>query len=488
MQHSNGLIKTRYTIAIIERHLNKLVSIVLLSLLTISCSCSDTSSSAHLDTLPKCSPIVVVGVDGLEWDIILPMLAEHKLPNLAKIMQQGSYGKLETFFPTLSPVIWTTVATGKSHEKHGIHHFARNRGQENLELYQSTDRQTKAIWNIATDYHKTVNSIGWWMTYPVETINGVMVAQTNTNAQFDTRAGKNIWKGSLVKDVPHQVWPAERQAEIMSIYQVSQRNLASITKEVFGTFPHPLGELDKRLWDNCQWAFRADATYLDIALSLAAEPSQADLTLLYFGGPDVVGHRFWRYMQPDRFTHKPSTQQLENFSSIITDYYVYMDKAIGQLRSAYGEQATFIVMSDHGMHAINSDRPFNPDAPPSNINSGDHQDAPPGVFFAVGPHVKSMVYDASKKALTRDKLRTICSVMDITPTLLAMMRLPIGEDMEGRVASTIFKDDFQIECQPDVLVTHDTAAFVESHKKRANLRRQDQERIDQLKSLGYIGR
>jgi len=104
MQRECESVIFRISVSIIERQLHKLVSIVVLLLVLISCSCSCSSSSSNLDSLPKCSPIVVVGVDGLEWDIILPMLAEHKLPNLAKMMQHGTFGKLETFFPTLSPV------------------------------------------------------------------------------------------------------------------------------------------------------------------------------------------------------------------------------------------------------------------------------------------------------------------------------------------------------------------------------------------------
>ena len=154
-------------------------------------------------------PVMLIGADGLDCDLASPMLKAGQLPNLAKLMQAGVAGKLGTLKPTKSPVIWTTIATGIGKKRHGITGFMNKRAGEvepdphdeteataeeenaysqglNAEstkkksLVRSTDRKVKALWNIASDNGRSVASIGWWVTWPVEPINGIMVAQTNT--------------------------------------------------------------------------------------------------------------------------------------------------------------------------------------------------------------------------------------------------------------------------------------------------------------------
>ena len=148
----------------------------------------------------------MIGVDGLEWDVLLPLVRDGKAPAMASLMRRGVFGKLETLQPTLSPVIWTTIATGKSPTEHGIGNFVKPVLKDGKpELFSNLDRRTKAIWNIASDYDKRVAVVGWWMTYPVEAINGVMVAQTNTAEQLDIAGGKQIWKGQLIQGAAGQV-------------------------------------------------------------------------------------------------------------------------------------------------------------------------------------------------------------------------------------------------------------------------------------------
>ena len=152
-------------------------------------------------------PTLIIAVDGLDWNLLLPAMREGRAPNLLDLARRGSAARLSTFEPTDSPIIWTSVATGKSPVNHGIVDFAKRSEDGSFALYDSTDRTTKALWNIVSDHAMKVHSVGWWMTYPVEGVNGVMVAQTNTEAQLETAAGKHVWKGTIVDGVPGQVWP-----------------------------------------------------------------------------------------------------------------------------------------------------------------------------------------------------------------------------------------------------------------------------------------
>ena len=448
----------------------------------------EAEQGASSGSPPAAGSILLVGIDGLEWNVMLPMLREGRLPTFSALIERGRYGLLESFIPTESPVIWTSVATGKQPRKHGIQGFAHRDPQNprQLVLYDNRDRKTVALWEILSDHQRRVACIGWWMTHPVDPVSGVMVAQTNTSAQLDTREGRNIWKGTLRKGVPDQVHPPERQDEMISILEQVDAELPDLTRRIFGEFPHPLRLLGQRLWDNTQWAFRADATYVRIALLLAGERPLPDLTLLYLGGPDIVGHRFWRYMKPDPFLHRPAFEEIENFGSVIEDYYAYVDAALGKLASAYGNETTLIVVSDHGMHAHNLTARFDRDHPPADVSSGHHREAPPGVFFAAGPIIHSEGAARPPPVLSRDDLRTVGSVLDLAPTLLAAFRIPTAADMDGRVIHELFTEDFRIAEQPPPVPTHDTEAFFARRARPSAAHPGHDERVEQLEALGYI--
>lgn len=446
----------------------------------------ERSTAAPRNGTQTATPILLIGADGMEWRVALPLLAQGKLPNLARLMQRGSYGRLKSFRPTESPVIWTSVATGKVHSKHGILHFVRRGPSGSQTLYDNSDRRTKAIWNILSDYDKRVCTVGWWMTYPVEPINGVMVAQTNTAAQVDTRWGRAVWKGTLMKDLPGQVYPPQRQGEMIAVLQSVERELSELTRRIFGEFPNPPSVLAQRLWANCLWAFQADATYARVTTQLLRQDPAFDLTMVYFGGTDVVGHRFWRYAHPDIYRHKPSPGQVENFGHVIDDYYIYIDAKIGELLAASSPDATVIVVSDHGMKPINRGARFDPDDPPADVNSAHHRKAPPGILVAAGPCIKKSPVDKPPESLQAKDLTTVGSVYDITPTILALMRIPVGQDMDGRVLAELIRDDFDLGNQPQAVVTHDTPEFLATRPEVPAVQAREEERLRQLRSLGYI--
>ena len=100
------------------------------------------------------------------------------MPTIAGLIERGAPGLLETTRPTFSPIIWTSIATGKGAAQHGIRGFVRRqRGGQPRRLYNNYDRKTKAFWNILSDYGRSVAVLGWWLTYPVEPVNGLLVWQ-----------------------------------------------------------------------------------------------------------------------------------------------------------------------------------------------------------------------------------------------------------------------------------------------------------------------
>ena len=425
--------------------------------------------------------MLLVGIDGLEWRLALPLIQQGRMPQLERLMRAGTFGLLETFQPTWSPVIWTSVATGKDRLGHGIVNFVSPR----RELFNRCDRQTKAIWNLFTEAGRTTHCYGWWMTYPVESIAGVMVAQTHSMEQVDIESGRNVWKGTLRHGVDGQVHPESAKNRVMDRLEAVESKLDGLLEQVFGVSREPDDELSRRLWNNARWSFRADTAYHDVALEfLRDEVEMPDLTLVYFGCTDVVGHFFLRYLQPQLYEHPPSDEELEQFGEVVLDAYCYVDGMLGDLIETAGPETTVIVVSDHGMHPVNRKGSFDVNEPGVWLNSGDHQDAPPGVIVAAGPHVRRAAVDP--RTVRFEDLPRVGSVLDLTPTLLAMERIPLGEDLEGKVLRELFEPEFEIERQPPPVPTHDDEAFFESQRNPFPNSADSRAWLRQLQQLGYL--
>ncbi len=67
--------------------------------------------------------IVIIGLDGLEPSLAEKFMAEGKLPNLARLKKEGTYSRLQTTTPAISPVAWSSFMTGSEPSKHNIFDF-----------------------------------------------------------------------------------------------------------------------------------------------------------------------------------------------------------------------------------------------------------------------------------------------------------------------------------------------------------------------------
>ena len=144
---------------------------------------------------PSPGPVAVIGLDGLEWDVVLPLLREGRMPTLEGLMREGSFGRLSTRAPARSPVIWTTVVTGKEPGGHGILGFTRPDGSGGRRLYTSADRTTKALWNILGDHDQRSIVLGW------STLQGVRTSSSRSRSR-STRIWRRSWKSVFLRRPP----------------------------------------------------------------------------------------------------------------------------------------------------------------------------------------------------------------------------------------------------------------------------------------------
>jgi len=417
--------------------------------------------------------VLLVGIDGVEWSVLRPLLAQGKCPNLRSLMDRGSFGRLATMQPTLSPILWTTIATGRKPEDHGILGFT----DADLHQYSSAQRRGRAVWNIA-DRHGLESSVfGWWITWPAEAIRGTMVSGTSSSALVDAN-----WKPALLPGEPGQVHPEERTAVIMEIAEragsrAEVERLAS--EEVFrGLDPSELGAIERRLVQETLWSIQSDATYFEIARKMLRE-RPADLAMIYLGGPDVVGHRFWRYYEPAafRWPDAPDPELAEALGRVIPNYYEWMDEMIGVLVEAAGPDVAVIVCSDHGMHA------FSTEAPGERFLSGHHLDAPPGVIVAAGPGIARS--GDVQAFLAGGEPQPLGHVLAVAPTILALLGIPRSREMSESGIEAMLVGEARRNVDLEPVASHDEGFRAPSRVETPEA--MNRNFVERFRGLGYIG-
>jgi hypothetical protein len=452
-----------------------LVVVALCVVVSLFSSCSN----------PK-GPIAIIGVDGLEWDVALPLLRQGRLPAIEGLMRRGSFGLLSTQSPAKSPRVWTTVVTGKAPSKHGILDFTRLGVNGYQVEYTSQDRTTKALWNIFTDAGERSVVLGWWNTFPVEEISGVMVYQVNTLEWL--RSQKRRRRGTMESSALGQVYPKSREVEIFNIVKRIDRRLPDLLNELYPDAAGDDSSADTAKWNACRWSIRADYSVRDIALQLTRTEPFPDLLMAYFGSTDVFGHHFWRYHAPQAFRHPPSADRVAKLGGVLSRTYEQVDAMIGELLAEMPEETTVFVLSDHGMQAKHTNAVFGrPANGGAERESGGHGDGPPGVLVVAGPPIRRSPMAGMVNHLERQDLVWLGDVDDITPTILALRGLPIGRDMDGVILKDILKPEFSACLEPTYVDTHDTAEWIASRGGPGDSERAGhEERLEQLRSLGYL--
>lgn len=250
-------------------------------------------------------PWIVVGVDGGEWRVIERLWAEGKLPNLRRIAERGVRATLHTDYG-VSPVIWTTIATGVVPERHGITDFVVPTAQGDLPV-ASTLRKVPAIWTMLTRAHRSVGVVGWWASWPAEEVSGAVVTDR------------------AMLDVPQRVFPPSLLPEVAAA-------LRRAPSRRWPEFGNDMGILRDRL---CA----------EMAIALA--PRRYDLLMVYLRSTDLASHTHWKYWQPDRFPPVPEAE-LAAGRDAVPGTYEAVDRTIGELLAAAAPDTNVLVVSDHG--------------------------------------------------------------------------------------------------------------------------------------------
>jgi hypothetical protein len=381
-----------------------------------------------LPALPACSgepayegpPVVVIGLDGMTWDVAEPLLEQGRMPHLAALLERGVGGDLQTSIPTFSPRLWTTIATGVPADEHGILYFSEI-GEDGRPVpkglpYTSNSRKVPAIWNLAGDAGRRVDAVAWWVSWPAEQVPDARIVASYA-AQVQAAI---LWKPIVWDDgLPELTWPPELAQEIDPILFEGRPNgpLVEEYNERFGKI-NPGWKVPYERDRLFRGTYHADVTHKEIFLGMLAEGEPADLSMVYFGLPDVAGHFFWRYREPEAYNYRVPPRMVERIGDHIDKAYLAVDDWIGEIVATLPADAVVLLVSDHGMG-------------PANLNnekaaqSGAHEEGPPGLIVLAGPTVEP------RGLLPRGE-RSIGTIMDVMPLLLDLLRIPGDPRLTGR--------------------------------------------------------
>jgi len=400
--------------------------------------------------------VLLVGWDAADWQMIEPLLAQGLMPTLAAFLDRGAAGNLATTRPILSPILWNTIATGKRADAHGVLGFTEpDPNGAGIRTTASTSRRTKALWNILTQCGLRSNVIGWYASHPAEPILGAMVSN-----QIEFRSANEQPLSPLPA---HSVFPPDL-AEQLAEYRVHPSELDETAVLPFVPDAARVAAQGKHRLGKLLGILAQTASVQAFATGLMAR-NEWDFTAVYYEGIDRFGHEFMEFHPPKM--DGVSQEDFDAYRHCMTGIYRFHDMMLESLLALAGDDTTVVIVSDHGYW--NDHRRPDPKTSESNPVAW-HR--PFGIFAAAGPGIR-----------VGGRLHG-GSILDIAPTLLALLGLPAGKDMPGRVLAEVLDgvevaerinswDQIEGECG-----MHAASPAVDPSEARAAL--------EQLVALGYI--
>lgn len=412
--------------------------------------------------------ILLIGLDAADWLIIDPLIDQGKLPHLARLKREGAWGNLKSYPPILSPIVWTSIGTGKSPEQHGIADFMTVDTKTGKKVPISRlSRKAKAIWNIFSDFGLSCDVIGWWATWPAERINGHIVTERISYNLFnlteeDFEEEGKTYPSQLYREISPLLVGAETISyeEISRFIHVSRDEFDHAWKEAEAG-----KEYDDRI-NHLRKILASTKTFHNIALHLLKK-GQADFFSVYFEGIDTICHRFMLYMPPK--LRRVSDEDFKKHKDAIENFYIFQDELVGELLESMDSETAVMVVSDHGFFS-GGQRPM---SEPDDFATGAQTwHRPMGVVILKGKGIKPGKINRA-------------TIFDIAPTVLHFAGFPIPEDMNSKPLYSAFSSEFKDSIQVAQIDSYEKVNPIKQERAR-RLSNEDKQRMAELRALGYI--
>ncbi|NNE43696.1 MAG: hypothetical protein HKN12_05790, partial [Gemmatimonadetes bacterium] len=396
-----------------------------------------------------------IGIDGFDWRLTDPLVAAGRMPNLQRLEAAGTRADLLTLVPLeKSPVIWTTIATGRLPIEGG-RGFLVSTGEDGdgPQAYTTWYRTTRAFWNILTDRNVRVSVLGWLESWPAEVVNGTMVTDyvKYFAVEGDNNTVSRTYPEALYDEIrPLVVFPAD----------VTDADLAPLVGE-----PERMGDERAREGiDALRWIRAGDLTFTKLAEHFLDERPE-DVMAVYLRGPDAVCHQFWgdRDLAAAGDDGFPSRQ----FGPTVDRYFEATDALLGRILERIDlAETSVLLVSDHGFQG-----------PRRGLDGAQRQ----GIYMhrELGTILLAGPWAAGEGLRVEG-----CRVQDVLPTLLHALELPVGRDLDGEVATALLGPAGGGERAVEFIPTYEITPLARTAEPpESPVSEEIQERLD---ALGYV--
>jgi predicted AlkP superfamily phosphohydrolase/phosphomutase/tetratricopeptide (TPR) repeat protein len=357
-----------------------------------------------------CPKVVVIGWHGANWKSLHPLVDAGLMPNLRSLIERGAAGNLKTIGPSDPALLWTSVATGKTADQHGILSALEcDPMSGRLRSTHGAHRKTKAVWNIAMQSGLIAHVAGWYAATPAEELNGSSVTSEFVVPTAPASAPWPLPQGAIYPD------PLAEIAAGLRLHPAEFRiqDLAPLIPSI--------AAIDAK--QDLRIAALSDILAREISMhaiaTLLMEQRPWNLFMIGWHALGRACQRFMEYADP-RMPHV-SEDDFAKYSEVVNGVYRFSDMLLGRLIELAGEEANVVIVSPAAFR-VGGERPVSPVV--QRMPAAWYK--PQGILCMSGPNI------------VEDELIHGATLLDIAPTILAMLGLEPGSDMPGQVLTKAF--------------------------------------------------
>ena len=377
------------------------------------------------------SRVVMLLLDGASLDYITLATTEGRLPNFGRMLDSGAAMHLATLQPTQPEPVWATVATGVFPPKHGVISSSTYVAAENMPPFEllpdycfaqalvylgllderpaaSSSLRARPLWSVLSGYGVPVGVVGWPLTYPVQPVFGFLISD-----RFHLLTDPGVDPDATTAAYPE----AAVAIGAAAVRAVTEEGLGGVlVDDEEGAVP-PQGPVAP-IW--------RDQLYARLAELLRERFTETRLLAVRYRGLDLAGHRFLPSDPPMPFEAAGDERSAGNS---LEDYYRLVDVEVGAALELIGPEDLLLVVSGFGMEPVSIAKRLLARAIGDPAMTGTHETAPDGFLLAYGASVES-------------GRRPRGAVVDVAPTVLYYLGVPVARDVDGVARTDIFTSAF----------------------------------------------
>jgi tetratricopeptide (TPR) repeat protein len=339
-------------------------------------------------TMAASPRLLLVGWDGAEWNLIAPLLDAGKLPNLAKLVEAGVLAKLGSLSPAISASLWTSAATGRRPEDHGICGNVEPAG-EGCAPISARWRQGSTLWQIVARAGRPAVVVDWPASMPASETTGLVIV-----------SGTSVTPARLAADVAElRVTPSELSRDDLRPFVSGIEKL----------------EPSREPWLAALMTCLAESAGTQAVATYVLENEPWDLAMVNYGALGRIHREFLDFISPR--LPQVSDEMFARCGGIIEQALILHDQALGRLLAVAGSDCAVLLCSCHGW-MTGSRRP--------ELQPGEH------AFNLARAREQGWAVLRTPEAKA-DELLFGGSILDIAPTVLWLLGLPVPRDWPGRV-------------------------------------------------------